>query len=250
MVNVIENPMTASWVAATSGSQTRGLLVQESLVFFGLLAAGLIAGLLCVAWLRAPLRRTEDTPAERRGRFERRRAQLCLGFGLVLYYAAALPVVIIYSGWAAVDPYLRGHLFDGFGCAALLTVAWSQLTRPMPMRLRPAGVRMSAAQFLLPLASAAIAAAAAYVANGSWEAVLTVLFVAYIFSYKFWEAVVNTAGYDEINKENSGQQDAQSLRNSRCVSEPPPCQSAPGHIDHPTMCPNQDGPSMNSRRRN
>ena len=217
-VKMVENAITASWAVAASGSKTHEFGIEEVSVFFGLLAAGLVAGLLCVAWLRAPLRRTRDTSAERRGRFERRRAQLCLGFALVLYYAAALPVVIIHSGWAAVDPYLRGHLFDGFGCAALLTVGWSQLTRPMPSRLRAAEVRIAAAKFFLPLASAAIAAAAAYVANGSWAAVFTVFCVAYIFAYNFWNAVVGTAGYDEINKETSSQQDAQSLHNSGRVS--------------------------------
>jgi hypothetical protein len=39
---------------------------------------------------------------------------------------------------------------------------------------------VAAALLLLPLASAVIAAAAAYVANGFWEAVLAVFFVAYI----------------------------------------------------------------------
>ncbi|HEV2260322.1 MAG TPA: hypothetical protein VGS06_45025 [Streptosporangiaceae bacterium] len=207
---MIERSITASWVAASSASQSRGMYVEGYLIFGGLLVAGGIAGLLCTAWMRAPLRRTGDTPAERQGRFERRRAQLCLGFSLVLYYAAALPVEIIHSSWAAVDPYLRQHLFDGFGCAALLTVAWSQLTRPMPMRLRPAAVRMAAAKLLLPLASAAIAGAAAYVANGSWKEILAVVVVVYPFSHKFWDAVVGTAGYDETSKEASGQQQTQS----------------------------------------
>jgi len=209
MVKVVENPITASWAVATSGSRTYGLAVA---VFFGLVAAGGIAGFICGAWLRAPLGRTGDTPVERQARFEQRRARVCLGFSLALYYTAALPVVIIHSGWGAVDPYLRGHLFDGFGCAALLTVAWSQLTRPMPVRLRPAEVRVAAAQLLLPLASAAIAAAAAYVANGSWATVLTVFSVACIFAVQFWKAAVAIVGYDEANKENGSQQDAQSLR--------------------------------------
>jgi hypothetical protein len=201
--NVQEDRSTVAWVAASQGSQTPG--IEAVLVFFGLLAAGLIAGLLCAAWLRAPLKHGSYTPQERQGRFERRRARLCLGAALLLYYAAALPVVIVQSGWAAIDIYLRGHLFDGFGCAALLTVAWSQLTRPMPARLRPAEVRMAAARFLLPLASAAIAAAAAYVANGRWTAIFTVFCVAYIFSYNFWPAVVDTAGQIEIGHETGGQ---------------------------------------------
>jgi hypothetical protein len=107
MVNMIESSITASWVAASSASQSRGMEVEGYLIFGGLLVAGGSAGLLCTAWMRAPLRRTGDTPAERQGRFERRRAQLCLGFSLVLYYAAALPVEIIRSGWAAVDPPAR-----------------------------------------------------------------------------------------------------------------------------------------------
>jgi hypothetical protein len=160
--------------------------------------------------------------------------ELYLGFSLVLYYAAALPVVIIHSGWAAVDPYLRGHLFDGFGCAALLTVAWSQLTRPMPVRLRPAQVRVAAAQFFLPLASAAIAAAAAYVANGSWAAVLLVFCMACIFAVQFWNLVVGIAGYDEINKETSGRQNAQSLRNSGFVSRHRLCETASGFSPSPS----------------
>lgn len=189
---------TVTWAIAGQGSQAP--TIQAYLVFGGLLAAGLIAGLLCAAWLRAPLRSGSYTPDERQDRFERRRASLCLAVALLLYYAAALPVVIIQSGWTELDTYLRGHLFDGFGCAALLTVAWSQLARPMPARLRPANVRMAAAKFLLPLASAAIAAAAAYVADGSWTAILTAFCAAYVFGHNFWGAVVDTAGQVEISQ--------------------------------------------------
>jgi len=212
MVKVVENTITASWAVATSGSRNHEFGV-DLLVVFGLLAAGLVAGLPCAMWLRAPLGRTGDTPADRQGRFEQRLSQLRIGFALVMYYAAALPVVIFRSGWAAVDPYLRGHLFDGFGCAALLAVAWSPLTRFMPQRLRPPEVRLAAAQFFLPLASAAIAAGAAYVADGSWAAVFTAFCAGLIFTYAFWLIVVAITGNDEINKDTS-QQDLPSLRDS------------------------------------
>lgn len=194
---------TVALAVASQGSQTA--TIEAYLTFGGLLTAGLIAGLLCAAWLRAPLKRGGYAPDERQVRFERRRSSLCLAVALLLYYAAALPVVIIQSGWAALGPYLRGHLFDGFGCAALLTVAWSQLARPMPRRLRPANVRIAAAKFLLPLASAAIAAAAAYVAGGSWTAILTAFCAAYVFGHNFWGAVVDTTGQVEISHETNVQ---------------------------------------------
>lgn len=193
--------VTLSAVTASS-SASNGVTVRGSLLFAGLLGAGLVAGLACAAWMRGPLKPSALAPAERQARFEQRRARLCLALTLLLYYAAALPVVVIQSGWSAVDPYLRGHLFDGFACAALLTVAWSQLTRPMPVRLRPAAVRIAAAEFLLPIASAMVAAAAAYVANGRWPAIGVVFCVAYIFSYKFWQAVVRTTGYEVIAGQN------------------------------------------------
>jgi pheromone shutdown protein TraB len=71
----------------------------------------------------------------------------------------------------------------------------------MPARLSPANVRMAAAKLMLPLASAAIAAAAAYVAGGTWTAIFTAFCAAYIFAHNFWGAVVDTAGGAEISQE-------------------------------------------------
>jgi MFS family permease len=173
-----------STAIAASSAQTGVLGNPTPLLISCLILASLGIGNLCGRWVSAPLRNQELSSAERQESFERRRVRLSLIITLLIYYAAALPIVVVHSGWSSLNAYLRAHLFDGFGCAAFLVVAWSQLNRPWSRDER--GSRTAAADLLLPLSSSIIAAAAGYVAGGSPADIVIVAAWALVFTWQFW----------------------------------------------------------------
>ena len=64
---------------------------------------------------------------------DRRQGMLCVCAALATYYGAALAFLLLHygppHGWAQVEPYLRVHLFDGFGCAALFALVFRHVRK-------------------------------------------------------------------------------------------------------------------------
>lgn len=115
--------------------------------------------------------------------YEGRRSALSLLTALLIYYAPALYVTVLHHGWPMVDGYLRGHLFDGFGCAAFFAIGWARLTH-----------NPEYAAWVLITLSGGIAAAAAYVAGGNWEDILLASLIVVLAGWHFWHEVVDTIG--------------------------------------------------------
>lgn len=153
-----------------------------SYIVLGAVALGigmaLISGFITSAWILDPLQNSLQSQEHRQHVSEQRERRTCLVVALLCYYIPALLIVGFHAGLAGLAPYLRAHLLDGFGCAALFALALSPLRRPLAEashRYKPGleavgqGLR---AGLLLTCASVAIAASGAWTAGGNWPAVL------------------------------------------------------------------------------
>ena len=90
------------------------LLLQGGIIIYIPLARG--AGYLSGQWLAPP---DPDNAGRRVAPLEPRQGRVCIAAALVTYYGAALTFVGWHHGWNPVEPYMRIHFLDGFGCAAL-----------------------------------------------------------------------------------------------------------------------------------
>jgi len=194
-----------SWVAvATASRQSTDTDWLPFVVFMVAWAAALILGPISGAWLLDPLSNTEYSQEYRQHVSEQRQARVCLVTALLCYYIPAVFIVSDHAGWAAVVPYLRAHIFDGFGCAALFGLAFSRLRWPlvdtaattqaagmtsqMALALTNRRVAVSVAQ--LSFGAALIAACSAWVAGGSWLAVLAAGLWTFVPLQTFWSLAV------------------------------------------------------------
>lgn len=184
------------------GINTASLLSPNGLK--ALFITGLIGGLTANAfkniglpWLEGPLVKSLEPgdhheAKEALEKYHRRRMQASMAAALVTYFAAGLGVTIAYHGggsaWVACVKYLRAHLLDGFGCAGFFTVGWSQMDRHSKW-----------ADELLSLATAGIAAAAAFVAGGTSTDVVVISFLGYVFGYRIWGSITRHLG-DEMDR--------------------------------------------------
>lgn len=142
-----------------------------------------------------------DEPQHTRSVDPRREGRLCISAALVIYYGAGLFFELRYhSGWMNVETYMRNHLFDGFGCAALFALIFRQIKHddPVPNEgnlvrrwvMRLWNRRVLRASAGLTLASATIAAAAYFAAGADWLHVMYAGLAAIVISLSFWTGVV------------------------------------------------------------
>jgi len=153
---------------------------------------GMVLGLLAGDWIVAPLQDSNMAEDHRQRVSEQRERRVGLVVALLCYYVPALMVVGLHAGIVGLIPYLRAHILDGFGCAALFTLALSPLRQPLAeasRRYKPgfeAAGRAAQAGLLLTCGSVAIAAVAAWIAGGSWSTVLLAGVCAYFPIQFFW----------------------------------------------------------------
>jgi hypothetical protein len=158
-------------------------------------AAALVFGFLLGDWITAPLRDSAQGEEHRQRVCEQRERRTCLAVALLCYYAPALTVVGLHSGLAGFIPYLRAHLLDGFGCAALFALALAPLRQPLAEASRQYKPgfeevgRAGRASLLLVGGSVAIAASAAWIAGGSWPDAFLAGVCAYVPLQFFWGLV-------------------------------------------------------------
>jgi 8-oxo-dGTP diphosphatase len=170
------------------------LFVAMAILTYGGRQAGYRSG----HWL-APT--DPENPGRRALPIERRQGRLCLIAALVSYYGPALIFVGVHNGWAQVEPYLRDHLFDAFGCAALYVLIFRQFKQPFPQihradrlwrwlsRWLNIPIQLDAIQ--LSLASAAIGAASVFAAGGDRWAILGAGFLTGLILQGFWTGVIS-----------------------------------------------------------
>ena len=226
--------MEPRMIAAASSANAPQMSTAQFSIFGAACVVAILLGLAAQGWITAPLRATRLSRADRLYYAELRQRGIALVMALVCYYVPALTIVSIHAGWPAVVPYLRAHLFDGFGCAALFGVVLGQLWRPLPDtaprvvstkrpreappvsaersrveesfaratvrnremdRLQAAHMRAKAAASQLASGSAIIAAAAAWVAGGGWLAVILSMVFAAIALGLFWGQVTKQLAY-------------------------------------------------------
>jgi len=143
-----------------------------------------------------------DDPQHTRSLDPRLQGRLCIGAALAIYYGTGLFFEVRYHpGWMNVETYMRNHLFDGFGCAALFALIFRQIKHdgPVPRGGNPVwrwvrglwNKRALRATAGLILASATIAAAAYFAAGANWLHVLYAGLAAIAISWNFWTGVVN-----------------------------------------------------------
>lgn len=165
----------------------------------------LILGLMANDWLADPLR--GPVPEAGRQLSDRRQQTVCVIAALLCYYVPGLVVVHAHASWAGILPYLRAHLFDGFGCAALFGLAFGRLRAPMPAAwpgqrtyaradriAMLADRRVGVAALQLTGSSALIAACAAWVAGGGPVAIIAAAVWPAIPLQAFWSLVVIGVG--------------------------------------------------------
>ena len=117
-------------------------------------------------------------------RYELRRDTVSTLVALVTYFIAGLWVTVSYKGgWPAVEGYLRAHLMDGFGYALFFALGWKQLERHAARALR-----------LFGLATAVVAAGAAFAAGGSWLQINLAAALGLLFGQYMWEIITRFAG--------------------------------------------------------
>jgi hypothetical protein len=135
---------------------------------------------------------------------ERRQGRVCVTAALISYYVPALifvvlhtqlitgkPYLVWHAQWAAVEPYLRAHLFDGFGCAALYALIFRHFRQVHPVTGNDTrGARLRAASQLI-FASTAIAASSVYIAGAG---IIIATFAGLLAGFallSFWYGVVS-----------------------------------------------------------
>jgi hypothetical protein len=179
-----------------TGSANSQELILPVAIMAGVVVGG-IGGLLTSFWIVSPLENAGQTLEHRQRVSEQRERRACLVVALLCYYVPALIVVEIHTGMAALIPYMRAHLLDGFGCAALFAVALGPLRWPLAeasMPYKPGfGVvgRAARAGLLLTCGSVAIAVSAAWIAGGGWAAVLLTFVCTYVPTQLFWGFVAH-----------------------------------------------------------
>jgi hypothetical protein len=208
-----------SWFAvATASRQTTGADWLVYAVVMVTLTAALILGFISGAWLLDPLSNTGHSQEYRQRVSEQRQARVCLVTALLCYYIPALIIVRDYAGWSAIVPYLRAHIFDGFGCAALFGLAFSRLRLPLvdtAATAQPAGATSQLASALanrrvavstaqLSFGAALIAACSAWVAGGSWLAVLYAGLWTFTPLQLFWSLAVGMFVYGGFGQSTPG----------------------------------------------
>jgi tetratricopeptide (TPR) repeat protein len=116
-------------------------------------------------------------------RYELRRDTVSALVALVTYFIAGLWITVSYKGgWPAVEGYLRAHLMDGFGYALFFALGWKQLERHAARALR-----------LFGLATAVVAAGAAFTAGGSWLQINLAAALGLLFGQYMWEIITRFA---------------------------------------------------------
>ena len=179
-------------------------------LFMASLVAALVLGIVASEWLASPLRTTRFSLEYGQRLSEQRQRRLCVVAALACYYIPALIVIQGHAGWSAVEPYLRAHLFDGFGCAALFGIAFNYLREPLARPAAGAGLsgwaaeirlarladrRTTLAAFRLTWGAVLIAAASAWVAGGGWLKVLVAAGCTFVPVQSFWGLVANGVGF-------------------------------------------------------
>jgi hypothetical protein len=203
-----------SWIeVATASRQVPGTILSLYLVLMaGAALVAVILGLICGDWIVDPLRTGEYSQEYRQHVSERRQARVCLVAALLCYYTPALIIVCNRAGWAAIVPYLRAHIFDGFGCAALFGLTFSRLRWPLvetaasPRAAAPTsrllallGRRKAIATAQLSIGTALIAACSAWVADASWLDVLAAGVCTLVPLQTFWQTAVTSFLYSDAH---------------------------------------------------
>jgi hypothetical protein len=196
-----------SWVAVAAASrQSTNTDWLPFVLFMVAWAAALILSFISGAWLLDPLSNTEYSQEYRQRVSEQRQARVCLVTALLCYYIPAVIIVSDHAGWAAVVPYLRAHIFDGFGCAALFGLAFNRLRWPLvdtaattqatgmtsQLTLALTNKRVAFATAQLSFGAGLIAACSAWVAGGSWLAALGAGLITFGPLQTFWSVTVAT----------------------------------------------------------
>jgi hypothetical protein len=116
-------------------------------------------------------------------RYELRRDTVSTLVALVTYFIVGLWVTVSYKGgWPAVEGYLRAHSMDGFGYALFFALGWKQLGRHAAWALH-----------LFGLATAVVAAGAAFAAGGSWLQINLAAALGLLFGQYMWEIITRFA---------------------------------------------------------
>jgi hypothetical protein len=117
-------------------------------------------------------------------RYQVRRDTVSTLVALATYLAAGLWVTVSYhGGWPAVENYLRAHLMDGFGYALFFTLGWKQLERHADRALP-----------LLGVTTAAVAAGAAFTADGSLLQITLAAALRLTFGQYMWQIITRFTG--------------------------------------------------------
>ena len=122
---------------------------------------------------------------------ERRQGCVCVAAALTSYYVRAFIFVIWHDAGLGAEPYLRAHLFDGFGCAALYTLVFRHFRKFHPVTGGDRRIDRLRAASQLALASTAIAAASVYVAGADVTVAIIYGLLVGLVLLSFWYGVVS-----------------------------------------------------------
>jgi hypothetical protein len=148
---------------------------------------GWILGLCIGHWL-GPIGQDEGLALIRSGQ---RQGRVCITAALTSYYVPALTFILVHYGWASVEPYLRAHLLDGFGCAALYALVFRHFRDLSPVTIIDTWAKRLQATARLIFASTAIAVASVYVAGAGVTVAIIYGLLAGVVLLSFWYGVVS-----------------------------------------------------------
>jgi hypothetical protein len=162
-------------------------LIVAGAVEIVVILGGWILGLRIGHWL-GPIGQDEGLALIRSGR---RQGRVCIAAALISYYVPALTFILVHYGWTSVEPYLRAHLFDGFGCAALYALVFRHFRDLSPVTTTDGGTIRLRARARLIFASTIIAVASVYVAGAGLTVAIIYGLVAGMVLLSFWCQVVS-----------------------------------------------------------
>jgi hypothetical protein len=169
------------------------LLWQGVILAYIPLARG--AGYRSGQWLAPP---DPDNAGQRVAPLEPRQGSVCIAAALVTYYGAALMFVGWHHGGSPIEPYMRIHFLDGFGCAALYALIFRHVGEVNPADRTGKGLvhwLMGKADKMwavagLTAASAVIAAASVFGAGASSTVVIFTGVMAALILMTFWIGII------------------------------------------------------------
>lgn len=151
-----------------------------------------VLGLVIGVWLAVDLKKLDgpegehpqpDTIEAALRRFELRRDAVSTLFALIIYFSVGLAVTVSSGGWPSVQEYMRAHFMDGFGYVLFFALGWRQLERHTERALN-----------LFGLATAAVAAGAAFAAGADWFYMVLIAAVGFVYGQLMWQNITRFTG--------------------------------------------------------